>query len=382
MTPPLNVAVLGGGFIGKQHIEAIRRIPNTGVRWIVDVDAATAKRLADELGIPRFSDDYREVLQDREVDIVHNCTPSNQHYCISKAVLEAGKHIYCEKPLTLTAAEAEELVALAQKTGRAHGVNFNYRHNAMVFEMRDRVRSGMVGTVLHVYGEYLQDWLMYKTDFNWRMDERIGVSRAVADIGSHCFDVAQFVLDRRITSVCAKLITAHPVRLRPEQGGATFSDAQGQGGVEVAIRTEDIAHIMVRFEGGTPGLFYLSQVSAGKKNGLALSLSGDKAALEWQQEQADRLWIGHRDRPNELLYTDPGLLSPGAKGYATLPAGHALAWHDALRNAIGAFYAAVRAESWNEPGRSYADFSDGARIMRLVEACLSSSATGDWVDVE
>jgi len=383
MKKTLRVAVIGSGFIGRQHIEAIRRIPGTEVLWVVDNQKEYVEQLAEELYIPHATDDYREVLQDERVDIVHNCTPSHLHYEINKAVLEAGKHIYCEKPLTLTAAESEDLCALAKQTGLATGVNFNYRANAMVWEMREQIRQGKSGKPLHVYGEYLQDWLLYKTDFNWRVDESMGgSSRAIADIGSHCFDTAQFVCGQKITKIRADMITVHPVRICPSGKSETFTSGTSEEGTPVEVRSEDIAHINVRFADGTPGLFYLTQVCAGKKNGLALTISGERSALGWEQETADRLWIGHKDAPNQEIYADGGLMQEGAKHLATLPSGHAVAWHDALRNAIGSFYGAIRENTWQDGTPDYADFASAAYVMQLVEACIESARTGNWVEVE
>lgn len=376
----LKIGLVGVGFIGKQHIEAIRRIPGSEVVAVADNNADVAKAIAEQFYIPEWHADYHDLLADGRIDIVHNCTPSLYHYQVNKDAIGAGKHIYCEKPLTLTAAESEALVILAREAGVAAGVNLNYRHNVMVKEMR--ARAARFGRVHSVYGEYIQDWLMFDTDYDWRMNPAIGgVSRAIADIGSHCFDTIQYILDKRIVSVCADVINVFPVRKRCEKAGGTFSGAAGRVLEEVSVPSEDIASVMLRFDDGTPGLVHVSQVHAGRKNGLAVAVSGSECSLEWRQEQADRLHIGHRDRGNEELYADAKLLTPFACPYATLPGGHAVGWHDAFRNAIAVFYQAVRSGSYRGDANDYADFKTGLNMMQLVEACLTSGKSRTWVDL-
>ncbi len=376
----LKIGLVGAGFIGKQHIEAIRRIPGAEVIAVADSNGDAAKSVAEQFFIPEWHADYHDLLADGNIAVVHNCTPSSLHYQVNKDAIAAGKHIYCEKPLTLTAAESEELVRLARAAGVAAGVNLNYRHNVMVKEMRARTLG--FGGVHAVYGEYIQDWLMYDTDYDWRMNPAMGgESRAIADIGSHCFDTIQYILGKRIASVCADVINVFPVRKRCETTGETFSGAAGRVLEEIPVPSEDIASIMLRFTDGTPGLVRVSQVHAGRKNGLAVAVSGADCSLEWRQEQADRLHVGHRNKGNEELYADAKLLTPFARPYATLPGGHAVGWHDAFRNAIGVFLQAVRTGSYRDGSHDYADFETGWNMMQLVEACLKSGKSRSWVDV-
>ncbi len=378
----LRIGVIGIGFIGKQHIEAIRRIPGTEVAAVADNNAEMAKAVSEQMNVPIYYSDYRELLKDETIDIVHNCTPSAMHYAINKAIIESGKHVYCEKPLTLNSNESKELVLLAQEKGVAAGANFNYRHNAMVREMHERVKNESIGKVLLVHSQYLQDWLLYDTDYDWRLDPKIGgESRAVADIGSHCFDILQYILDKKIISVYANLITVYPVRKRTGKSGGTYSAAQDKEMEEVNIPSEDAAFIMVKFEGGTQGLVNLSQVAAGKKNGLAVTISGSAAALELEQERADKLWVGHRDSGNEEIYAAPQFLTGDAKRYAQLPNGHSLGWTDAFKAAINSYYDSIKNGSFLEEKQGYATFSEGHYIMKLVEACLASNKSKTWIDI-
>ncbi len=379
----LHIGVIGTGFIGKQHIEAIRRIPGTEVTAIADSNSSMGQAAGEQLCINKVYKDYHEMLADSIIDVVHNCTPNSLHFEINREIIKSGKHVYCEKPLAISCEESRILSDLADKMDLATGVNFNYRHNAMVQEMCQRIKNGSVGKPLLIHGQYLQDWLLYETDYDWRMDPKIGgPSRAVADIGSHCFDTAQFVLDQKICAVYAHLITVYPTRKRCENTGDTFSSKVGKVIEELPIHSEDAAFIMVKFEDGTSGLFNLSQVCAGKKNGLELVVSGSETSLEWNQENADRLWIGHRNTPNESIYADAKFLTGDARAYATLPAGHAVAWHDALRNAINSFYTSIRNNVYREPHQNYATFRDGNQIMKLVEACLRSNELDQWIQVK
>lgn len=378
----LRIGVIGTGFIGKQHIEAIRRIPGTEVVAVSDSNEEMVKSVSEQLHIPSYYSDYKELLKNETIDIVHNCTPSALHFEINKAIMKSGKHVYCEKPLTLNTNESEELVRLAKEKGVAAGANFNYRHNAMVQEMHERVKNNSIGEVLVVHGQYLQDWLLYETDYDWRLDPKMGgESRAVSDIGSHCFDTMQYILNKKIISVYANLITVYPVRKRTEKTGGTYSGQQGKVLEEIPIHSEDAAFIMVKFENGIQGLFNLSQVGAGKKNGLSVTISGSTASLEWDQERPDKLWVGHRDSGNEEIYAASGFLTGTAKRYALLPNGHPLGWADALKCAIQSFYESILSGTCQEEKQNYATFAEGHYIMKLIEACLLSNKQKRWIDI-
>lgn len=375
----LRVGVIGAGFIGRQHIEAVRRIPGTEVVAIVDNNEENARATAEQMAVPTAYTDYRRMLEQEKPDIVHNCTPNGLHFSINRDIIQSGIHVFSEKPLTLTVAEAHTLCKLVKQHDVAAAVNFNYRNNVMVHEMRRRVQDGEIGRVLECHGNYLQDWLLYKTDYDWRMDPVIGgESRAVADIGSHIFDVAQYVTGKQITEVYAKLFTVYPKRIRTSDKQETFTLGEGE---EIPIHSEDAAYIMARFDDGTYGNFNVSQVCAGKKNGLEVTVSGSEAALEWHQERADHLWVGHRDKGNEDIFAAPQYVGEYARKYATLPNGHPVGWTDALRNGIAAFYDSIRGDNFNQNNQMYATFKDGCKIMEIVEACLESNRREAWVHV-
>ena len=377
----LRVAIIACGFTGQQHVEAVRRIPGTEVVAISDTNPELLRKKAEALGIENTFDDYKAMIDLAKPDIVHNCTPNAMHFETNKYVMKKGIHVYCEKPLAVSKEQGIELVKIAKSLGIATGVNFNYRHNAMVQEIRQLIKNGDAGQPMLVHGQYLQDWLMYDTDYNWRLASEIGgASRAVADIGSHWFDTAQCVLDRKIEAVWAKLITVHPTRKKPRQEVETFVHSKGEYD-SVTILSEDVGFIIVRFEGNLFGNLILSQVSGGHKNNLRIEVDAQRYSMQWKQENSDCLYIGTRENGTRKLQASPDTVHESIMRYATLPGGHSVAWSDALRNGIGEFYSAVRAGSYAEENRTYADFNDGLELIKLTEACILSNQIGNWVEI-
>ncbi|MCC7372559.1 MAG: Gfo/Idh/MocA family oxidoreductase [Chloroflexi bacterium] len=375
-TKQLRVGIVGVGFVGAAHVDAVRRIPGAEVVAVASSTPDRARRHADELGIPRAYADYRGLLADPEIDVVHNCTPNVWHFPINQAIVEAGKACFSEKPLTMNAAEAEQLLRLARSRGAHTAVNFNHRGFPQVQEARALIQQGELGRVHAVHGSYLQDWLLFDTDWNWRLDPTLGgATRVVADIGSHWMDLAQHIAGVRITAVMADLATLFVSRVRPDREGETFQRGSS-GGTRVPIETEDYAQVLVRFENGARGSFTVSQVSAGRKNRLSLEVDGGQGALAWCSEEGELLWRGSRTEGTRVLQRNPRMA--GLPGLSRLPAGHAEGWNDALLNVIRGFYEQVQgaaARPW------VASLDDGVHGMRLVDAILQSSREERWVTV-
>ena len=377
----LRIGLIGMGFMGQQHIEAIRRIPGTEVVALVENDQKTADYLGEQLDIPRIHNDYHDLLADSSIDVIHNCTPNSMHFQINEDIIRSGKHVYSEKPLTINSEQSARLLALCSEYSVASGVDFNYRQNAMIQAMKCRVTDGGFGRTLMLNGHYMQDWLMYNTDFTWRLVQSEGESRTVGDIGSHWFDLAQFVTGQKVTQVYAKFITVHPTRHCTIGRQITFSNDEPVETREVPVETEDVSFIMFKMADGTPGSLTLSQVCAGHKNDLTFNVSGSRYSMSWEQENPDKLHLGHRDKANELLYASPDALSGTYRRYAPLPVGHPVAWADSLRNGIQEFYTAIRNETYMEANQSYATFQDGHEIVKIVEACCKSNKEDRWIDV-
>ena len=371
-----TAAVVGTGFIAAVHVEALRRLGVT----VLGVAGSSPERAA-EAGLGTVYGSVDELLEDERLDIVHLTTPNHLHYPQVKQVLAAGKHVVCEKPLALTAAESRELVELADAAGVVHCTNFMARFYPLAQEARSLVQEGALGEVWNVHGSYLQDWLLRPTDWNWRLEpERGGELRAIGDIGSHWLDLVQFVTGRRVVAVLADLHTVLPVRRRPAGPVQTFAQAEAEG-EDVAIATEDLAHVLLRFDGGARGAVVVSQVSAGRKNMLAFEVDGADAALAWNSERPEELWLGRRERPNELLLRDPSLMHPAARETTTLPGGHGEGFAETFRELYRRVYRAV--ESGGPPAEpDYPTFADGHWENVLGEAIALSARESRWIEVE
>src|SRR6478735_4305753 len=301
----LGMGIVGAGFVGPPHVDAVRRLGYVDVVAIAGSSAASARKKADALGIERSYGSYEALLDDPAVQVVHNTTPNYLHYPVNAAALARGKHVISDKPLAMTAAEARKLLDQATKAGVVHAVTFNYRGNPLVQQARLSIARGDIGRPHFLIGQYLQDWLLKDTDYSWRLE--------------------------------------------PDKGASS-----------------------------------VGQVCAGHKNDLILEISGSKASLRWTQEQQNDLWIGHRDKANELLQKDPSLIDAEARGYAHLPGGHQESWTDAFANLmrdIYGFIAAGKKPSDPHPP-AFATFEDGYRANCIVEAILESAKKGSvWTKV-
>ena len=372
----LKAGVVGTGFIGAVHVDALRRL---GVQ-VAGVVGSTPER-ARAKGLAPVYDSYDALLADDGVDVVHLTTPNNLHYSQVKQALEAGKHVVCEKPLAVTSAESGELLERAEQSGLVHCTNFNIRFYPQIREARARVRAGAIGDVWNAHGGYLQDWLLLDTDWNWRLEpERGGQLRAVGDIGSHWLDLVHYVTGARVESLVADLATTIPVRNRPVGEVETFAAADDIERVEAEMGTEDLAHIVLRFEGGARGALVVSQVSAGRKNSLRFQIDGSAGSIAWDSERHEELWLGHRERPNEVLLRSPALLSPEAAAHSFLPAAHAEGFAETFRELYRAVYTAVAAGGPpDEP--DYPTFAAGHWENVLGDAVELSNRERRWVEV-
>jgi len=379
----VRVAVIGTGFAGGSHVEALRRIPGIEVAALAGSSDARARAAAERLGVPNSTGDYRTLLADAAIVAVHDCTPNDLHHEVTAAALEAGKHVLAEKPLAMDAAEAGDLVARAERAGTVTGVCFNYRHYPLVAEARTMLADGRAGRPHLIRGAYLQDWLLAPTDWNWRLvSERSGTSRAVGDIGSHWMDLIQHVTGRAIARVYARLGRLHEERLRPAGPSQTFERGGASDAERVVVDTEDFATVLFELDDGCPGVFTVSQVTPGRRNGLTFEIDAGPVSLAWNQEHPNALRIGRRDAANEVLVRDPALLSPAAAALVHYPAGHEEGWPDGLKNLFLDFYAAVAAHGRGEAHESsVATFTDAHRIARLVEAIVASDRESRWVEL-
>lgn len=377
----IRVGIIGMGYIGESHIEAVRRIGCCELCAIADTNASLAKEKAEYYGIEKYYESVEELLADSQIDAVHNCTPNFLHLKINKAILESGKHLLSEKPLCMNYEEAKELVALGRKfPSQAAAVNFNYRLNPMVQEMRRRIENNQIGSVRIISGSYQQDWLLYDTDYSWRLEPEVsGASCAIADIGSHWMDAVQHVTGHRITEVMADVKTMVPIRKKPGKQVQTFTENVPTEYDEVAIRNEDYAAVMFHTDQGAVGVFHVSELAAGHGCYLNFEINGSTASLGWNQEENDRLWMGMRGGDNHLIIRDPNALSAGVREHTALAKGHPEGWNDAFKGNIRAFYRYI--ENGMQGDHVFATLEDAAYIVKLTEAILESGKSGSWVKV-
>lgn len=376
----IGVAVVGAGFIGPVHVEALRRL-GMPIRGILGCDMDESQRAARQLGLAKAYSSLDEVLADPAVQSVHLAVPNVLHREFAERALLAGKHVMCEKPLAMDARQSAELVAMAAGKQLAAGVCYNVRFYPLNLEVRDMLARGDAGRILAINGSYVQDWLFYDSDYNWRvLADQGGQLRAVADIGTHWMDLVTSMTGLEVEAVLADLCTVHPVRHRPKGEIETFSGKlSAQRETEpVPITTEDYGNILFRFQGGARGSLWVSQVTAGRKNCLRYELAASKCAITWNSESPNELWIGHRDRPNESLLRDPALLSPLARAHLNYPGGHNEGFPDTFKQCFRAFYDYIAAGDYSARPL-FPTFAEGHREVQLCEAILQSHRQQSWV---
>jgi len=383
MSFSLQAAVVGTGFIGPVHVEALRRAGVT-VRGILGSSEAKSKRAAETLGLEHGYESLDLLLGDDSVDVVHLTTPNRFHFEQAKAALQAGKHVLCEKPLAMNTAETAELVRIAEASGLAAGVAYNIRFYPLCHHAAAAVADPSWGDTLHVTGSYVQDWLLHDTDFNWRvLADEGGELRAVADIGTHWLDLVQFICGRPVVAVCADLQRVYDRRKRPLGGSETFtgSAAAERSTEEVDVTTEDAGCILLRFAGGARGSLHVSQMTAGRKNCLRWEIAGSQTAMAWNSEQPNMLWKGHRGSPNEQIIRDPAGMASSAAAISQYPAGHNEGFPDTFKQLFRTFYGYIAAGDFSAIP-TFPTFADGHREVALCEAILASHREQKWVEVD
>jgi predicted dehydrogenase len=378
----INAAIVGTGFIGPAHLEALRRLPNIEVTGLCEVNIELARAKAELLGIPNAYT-FEEMLNVKEIDVVHICTPNFLHFPQAKAALLAGKHVICEKPLATKIEEAEELVKLAKEKGLVNAVHFNLRYYPMVRQMKTLRENGDLGEIYSIMGSYLQDWLFFNTDYNWRLEpDKSGDSRAIADIGSHLLDLTEYVTGLKVVEVMADFSTVHKTRLKPLKPVETYSDKKltKEDYQEVPINTEDHASVLLRFNNGNKGSITVSQVSAGRKNRLNIEISGSKSNFEWCSEKPNEMWIGKRETANLHLMKDPGLFTKEAAQLISFPGGHNEGFPDTSKQLFKEVYSAIlQGKQPEQP--TYPTFENGLRELIICERIIESHRKQSWIKI-
>jgi predicted dehydrogenase len=373
-------AVIGLGFVGKAHLESLRRL-GIPVRGMLGSSPERSEELRKSLGLERAYASLGELAADPAVNVVHICTPNHLHFEQASGMLRAGKHVLCEKPLAMDSRESEMLVKLAKECGRVGGVAYNLRYYPLCQEAKAAVTAGAIGQPRLVHGSFLQDWLLFPSDWNWRLDPQLGGElRGVSDIGTHWLDLMMWITGHKVTEVCADLATVVPVRQRPRSRIETFQKAANVEHDDVSITTDDYASVLLHCEDDLRGVMTVSQVSAGRKARLWFEIDGTKGSLAWNSESPNTLWIGRRDSACEILPKDPALLSPSARGYAAYPGGHAEGYPDTFVQLFREFYGYLDAGNYEAP-RPFPTFANGNHELTLCEAIAKSAKDGKWIQV-
>ncbi len=377
----IKAGVIGAGFIGPSHIEALRRLGFADVLAIADTDEELAKKKAADLNVPKAYGNYKDLLKDKDIEVVHICSPNNLHFIMTKDSLESGKHVICEKPFAMDSAEGLELLELSKKSDLVTALHFNIRFYPLVQQAREMIRKHQLGEILAVNGSYQQDWLFYPTDYNWRLEpEYSGASRAIADIGSHWLDLVEYVTGHRVINVCSDLATFYPLRKKPLKPLETF-----QGKVtnpydyeDIKVSTEDYGSVLLRFDNNAHGTLTVNQVAAGRKNRVYFEIYGTEKSIVWNGENPNEMWIGRRDGSNSLMIKDPSLMDEQVRSYASYPGGHTEGFPDTSKQLFYNVYSHIRDR---QTEYDYPVFEDGYRELLLCEAILKSAKENQWVEI-
>jgi predicted dehydrogenase len=371
---PLRVALIGSGMIAGVH----RRSALLAGAQVVGVLGSRPERSVEAAALWSVPTAYADLdqLLAGDADVVHVCSPNATHAPYVEAIISAGKHVICEKPLGVSLGEAERMHELAERAGVVASVPFVYRYHPVVREIRARAQAGEFGRWSLLHGQYLQDWLLSAQASNWRVDPaQGGASRAFADIGSHWCDLVEWVSGQRLERVVAQLSIAVPER--SADGGQSFtSGTPGTGGVTAPVATEDVATMLFRTSDGVPGSLVVSQVAAGRKNRLWFELDGSSGSAAFDQEQPESFWLGTDDGSRSVV-RDPASGSAEQRRLSYLPAGHAQGYGDCFAAFVADAYAVIRGER----REGLPTFADGVRSARIVDAVVRSSRTSNWMEV-
>lgn len=371
----LGIAIVGTGMIGAVHRRAAL-LAGAEVRGVAASSPQRAQEVAQAWNVAHAYRDIEEVVSDPQVQVVHVCTPNHLHRAMAQAALEAGKHVICEKPLATTLEDAQALAALAARTGLVATVPFVYRYHPVVREARARIAQGELGPLHLIHGSYLQDWLLDPASNNWRVDPSLGgTSRVFADIGSHWCDLVEWVSGERFAEVSAAFATV--IAERGAVTGQSFT-TPAAGGTTQAVSSEDVATAMLRTSAGTLASLTVSQVSAGRHNRLWFEIDGAKASVAFNQEDAERLWIGRPDQREDSFVRGPGAGSAEQRRLSVLPAGHAQGYGNCFEAFVADTYRAIAGE---QP-EGLPTFDDGLRSARIVTRVIASARSRAWTAID
>ncbi|QDT70679.1 1,5-anhydro-D-fructose reductase [Planctomycetes bacterium MalM25] len=388
MADTLNVAMIGARFMGKAHSNAYQQVGKffdpaikPVMKSVCARDAAGTQAFAERFGWERADTDWKQVVSAADIDLVDVCTPGDTHAPIAIAAAQAGKHVFCEKPLANTLADAREMLAAARGGGVRHMVNFNYRRAPAVSLARQMVEAGEIGEVRQWRATYLQDWLVDpESPYSWRMDKKIAGSGAHGDLNAHLIDLARFITGDEITEVVGDMKTFITERPYPD-GSGTGVGASGSGGKsgKGQVTVDDAALFLARFGNGAIGTFEATRMAPGRKNYNRFEVSGSKGTLAWNFEDMNVLEYYSMDEPTSRQGFRKIMATESDHPYvaAWWPPGHVLGYEHGFVHGVYDLLQAIASGGAVAP-----DFVDGARCVAVLEAVEASATGGAWQKVE
>lgn len=374
----IGVGMVGTGLMGVAHTNALRE-NGIQVHGILGSSVEKGQKFAENMSIDRVYESFDEMLADENINVIHLTTPNHLHYDHAKAAFLAGKHVACEKPLTMNPEESRELFFLAKEKKLVNVVNFNVRMYPMVQKARSMVENGEIGDLFIIQGSYLQDWLLFPHDWNWRLDPKMGgQSRTVGDIGSHWIDLVSYISGLRITEVFADFKTFHQIRMKPNK---STSNSPLQDFQDISISSEDYAAILFHFENGVQGVLTLSQMCAGHKNKISFNINASHSSLIWNGEKAEELWVGHRDKPNQILLADSKLEIEKNSKNDEIPEFHTQVFSNTFKELYRRVYRYILAGDYSHKP-DFPTFEDGHYGMLVLDAIEDSARDKSWKKVQ
>jgi len=367
-----RAGIAGLGFVGILHLEALRRLGNVEV--VAICDSFDVENRGKKLFVEKTYSDYKQMINNENLDFIHICTPNNSHFEIAKYAMDHNVNVVLEKPMTYTIDEAKELYFLSKEKDLLCAVNYHNRFYSGPAYLNSIIKKGEIGDVIAVTGYYIQDWMLYDTDYSWRLNvEESGKTRVVADIGSHWIDLVEYMTGLTVEEVFADFKIVYPIRKKAIGHIESFSTESTNEYQEIKIDTEDIATLLIRFNNGAIGNAIFSQSFSGKKNNVEVIIAGKKASAEWSLSRSADVTIGHRLKPNETVTKDFIMMKELAETF-DYPAGHQEGYADQFKQVFKQIY------SGNKLNLT-ATFYDGLRQMIINERIYESAKTQKWVKI-
>jgi predicted dehydrogenase len=370
----IGFGLIGSGFMGRAHAIALQAVGAVfdGLEaprcvCLADQDRERASAAARALQFERSTDDWTSMLADPDIDVIDVCTPNYLHFRMALAALQAGKHVYCEKPLALDVDEAAELSEAARGSGRVHAVGFNYITNPMIRTARDIIASGEIGEPVHFSGRYFEDYMASPdVPWSWRCERRQAGAGALADLGSHLINLLRYLL-------------GNPKRLLGDVHTVIPARADPVSGAMKAVENEDYARAFVEMESGLPASLEMSRVATGYKCGLTFEIFGTRGSIGFDQERMNELRLYAADQAPARAGYKTVLAGPAHADYARFcPApGHGLGINDLKIIEVRNLLRAIAGER-----EFYPDFAEGRAVQRVMAAIEQSSRERAWTTLD